>query len=335
MTVLTTLPDNATAPLAGVQLQILGAHFLLLNRLLRKSARRDYEGIGPDNPLERRMVLTLGRIGEGRVSEFAFHLGLDVAQVSRAFTALRRGGLVARGRQRDPYRLTQRGRELEAVLDTVALRRELSFTAGLDPQQMFELAGLLGHLLHRAGLIMLEELAKTREGVREGACGAEGEDGGAAPGTSATMQPVEINGRAQPLVMAIAATISRGATASFKQLTGVSNYEWRVLTNIAERPALRFSDLVVHVDSDKAQVSRTLDALVAAELVERTKARRGEPVRLELTERGDRLHDVMRDDALRRNALLTSDLRPAQRERLQGYLDLLIANAAELCAGLD
>ena len=146
---------------------------------------------------------------------------------------------------------------------------------------------------------------------------------------------VEIHSRAQPLVIALAATISRAASASYKRLTGVSNYEWRVLANIAERPALRFSDLVVHVDSDKAQVSRTLDALVSAGLIERAKARRGEPVRLELTARGDRLHDVMRKDALRRNALLTTDMSDAQRQRLQAYLDLLIANAAEMCAGLD
>jgi DNA-binding MarR family transcriptional regulator len=318
-------PDQATAPLAGVQRQLLGAHCLLLARLLRRSGRHDYAGYPPDNPLERRIVLTLFRIDEGRVSELASHLGHDVAQVSRAFTAMRRAGLVTRGRQREPYRLTPRGQELGEALDAVALRRDLNLTAGLDPQQMFELAGLLGNLLHRASLLLLDELAALREGADE----AEQVT------LLAGATPVEIHSRAQPLIVNLAASIGRSATAAFKRLTGVSSYEWRVLANIAERPALRFTDLVIHIDSDKAQVSRTLDALTTSGLVERARAAPGEPVRLQLTERGNSLHDIMRADALRRNALLVADLSAAQRQRLQAYLDLLITNAAEMCAGLD
>jgi DNA-binding MarR family transcriptional regulator len=325
MTVLAVVPDHATAPLAGVQRQLLGAHFLLLARLLRRSGRREYDGYAPDNPLERRIVLTLYRIDEGRVSELAFHLGHDVAQVSRAFTAMRRAGLVTRGRQREPYRLSPRGQALGAALDAVALRRELTLTSGLDPQQMFELAGLLGNLLSRANQLLLDELAALREGADE----AEQST------LLAATQPVEIHSRAHPLIVNLAASISRSATAAFKRLTGVSSYEWRVLANIAERPALRFTDLVIHVDSDKAQVSRTLEALTTSGLIERGRAGPREPARLQLTERGHRLHDVMRADALRRNALLVADMSTAQRERLQAYLDLLIANAGEMCAGLD
>ena len=316
--------DNSAAPLAGVQRQLLGAHLLLLNRLLRRSARHDYRGHEPESHLERRIALTLFRVEGGRVSELAFHMGHDVAQVSRALTAMRRAGLVERGRQREPYRLTPRGRELGGALDEVAARRDLQLTAGLDPHQMFELAGLLGNLLHRAGIIMLDELAKSREAPRD-----REEDGEPFSPTS----PFEIHSRAQPLVTNLAAIISRAATASFKRLTGVSSFEWRLLANIAGRPALRFTDLVVHVDSDKAQVSRTLDALVGGGLIERTRAGAGEPVRLELTERGHRLHDIMREDALRRNTELVADLSDLQRRRVQTYLELLIANASEMPTG--
>jgi len=326
MTVLATTPDldpdQSTAPLAGVQRQLLGAHFLLLARLLRRSGRSDYEGLAPDSQLERRIVLTLFRIEEGRVSELAFHMGHDVAQVSRAFTAMRRTGLVDRGRQREPYRLTARGQELGRALDAVALRRDLRLTAGLGPQQMFELAGLLGSLLHRAGLLLVEELASAREEAE--------------PGTYPVgAPPVEIHSRVQPLIVNLAASIGRSATAAFKRLTGVSSYEWRVLANVAERPGLRFTDLVVHIDSDKAQVSRTLEALTSNGLVERCRAAPGEPVRLQLTGHGHALHDVIRTDSLRRNALLLADLSAPQRERLQAYLDLLIANAMEMSAELD
>lgn len=313
---------NSHAPLAGVQRQLLGAHFLLLRRLLRKSARIDYEGYQPHNLIERRIVLSLHRIESARVSELAGHLGNDVAQVSRALTTMRRQGLVTRNRQRDPYNLTDSGRRLGDLIDHVALRRELELTAGLDPQQMFELAGLLISLLEKATSILADELASAREGGKDA-----GSDALAVP-TS-----IEIHSRAQPIILNIATTISRSATAAYKRLTGASNYEWRVLVNIAERPLLRFTDIVNHVDSDKAQVSRTLDALVAAELLERRKAGPGEPVRFAMTARGHRLHDIMREDALRRNALLEADMSTTQRRRLQTYLDLLVANAAAMRAG--
>ena len=317
--------DNAQAALVGVQKQLLGAHFLLLVRLLRKSARRDYESLAPHNMLERRIVLTLYRIEQARVSELALHLGNDVAQVSRALTAMRKNDLIARGRQRDPYRLTERGRELGNLIDAVELRRELTITDGLNPLQMFELAGLLINLLENASAILATELAKGRDGSND-----------AVDAIAPDLPPaMEIHSRVQPLIVNLTTTISRAATAAYKRLTGVSNFEWRLLANIAERPGLRFTDIVMHVDSDKAQVSRTLDALVAAGLVERGKTGPSEAVRFAITSRGDRLHDIMRDDALRRNALLGADLTAPQRQRLQSYLDLLIANASAMSADLE
>jgi len=319
------LVDNAQTVLAGVQKQLLGAHFLLLVRLLRKSARRDYQSFDPHNMLERRIVLALYRIGQGRVSELALHLGNDVAQVSRALTAMRKQDLVRRGRQRDPHRLTDRGYELGGMMDAVELRRELALTQGLEPLQMFELAGLLINLLQNASAILVAELAKTRDGTDE-----------ATEVVAPDLPPsMEIHSRVQPLIATLTTTISRAATAAYKRLTGISNFEWRLLVNIAERPGLRFTDIVMHVDSDKAQVSRTLDALVSGGLVARGKAGPSESVRFAISSRGDRLHDIMRDDALRRNALLAADLTAAQRQRLQSYLDLLIANASAMCADLD
>ena len=134
----------------------------------------------------------------------------------------------------------------------------------------------------------------------------------------------------QPAIVNLSTTIARSATHSFKRLTGISNYEWRILANVASRPAVSFMDLVGHIGSDKAQVSRALDSLVTAGLLERGKAGAAEPVRFAMTEEGGRVHEIMREDALRRNAILTAGLDKGQRRRLQAYLDLLVANASAM-----
>lgn len=310
-----------SAPLAGVQRQLLAAHFMLLVRLLRRSAKSDYSDFEPRELLERRIVLSLYRMEQARVSALASHLGNDIAQISRALTAMRRRGLARREKQRDPYTLTEEGRRLGRLIDEVAVRRDLSLINGLNPHEMFELAGLLIHLLGKANFVLSEELAKVR-GRNE----VEKQDHPAA---------FEIHSRIQPLIVNIATTMARAASASYKNLAGVSNYEWRILANIVHRTALSFTDLVGHLDSDKAQVSRALDSMVSAGLVDRTKGKRNDPARLDLSEEGQRLYALMQQDALRRNAVLEEGLKGAQRERLQSYLQLLISNAQSMAGQED
>ncbi|MCB5426482.1 MarR family transcriptional regulator [Altererythrobacter sp. CC-YST694] len=307
--------NGINAPLAGVQQELISAHFLLLRRILVKSARAAFSGLQPENRMEQRVVFTLYRMEEARVSELASMLGNDVAQVSRALASLRKDGLAQRERQRDPYTLTPKGVVLGQELDAVAKRREEELLRGLSPVEIFELAGLMIKLQSRAAQILADEmaLAKSEEPGEEG------------PGTL-----TDTPNRVQAAIINIANIITRSATASFKRQTGVSNFEWRVLVNAASRPSISFMGLVEHVDADKAQVSRTLDSLASAGLVNRVKDATSGQVKIELTEEGQRVYGVMRDDALRRNVIFAGWLKPAQRGRLQGYLDLLIRNTLEM-----
>jgi len=311
---------SASSALVGVQRELLGAHFLLLAGLLRKSARTDYAHLAPQDLMERRIVLTLFRLEDARVSQLASVLGNDTGQVSRALGALRKAETVSRARQRDPYRLTQKGRELAELMQTVVARRELELTRGFEPLELFELGGLLATLLQRAASLLIEESSRATDGEQ-----LEGDpplDGG----------PPEIHSRVHPAIVSIATSIGRSATLAFKRLAGLSSYEWRILANVAYRPSVSFTELVRHIYSDKAQVSRALDSMVQRELVSRSDSRPGERVGLSLTAEGQRLHDIMETDSLRRNAILAADMKPAQRDRLQTYLDRLIGNATAMVA---
>ena len=208
--------------------------------------------------------------------------------------------------------------EIEGQIALIVARRELELTRGFEPLELFELGGLLATLLQRAASLLIEESSRATDGEQ-----LEGDpplDGG----------PPEIHSRVHPAIVSIATSIGRSATLAFKRLAGLSSYEWRILANIAYRPSVSFTELVRHIYSDKAQVSRALDSMVQRELVSRSDSRPGERVGLSLTAEGQRLHDIMETDSLRRNAILAADMKPAQRDRLQTYLDRLIGNATAM-----
>jgi len=311
------------APLAGYQRDLVGAHLLLVNRLLKRSAKTDFAQFEPRNQMERRIVLSLHRIETGRVSELATLLGHDLAQVSRALRGLRNCGLVMRDSPREPYRLTPQGWELGDLMDVVALRREAELNRGFGLQQMFELAGMLGVMQRRASEILAVEMQGGPSSANTGMAGR-----GQVPLVQSL--PIELASRVQSAITSLATTIARAATLAYKRQTGLSSYEWRVIANVAARLEVTFVGLVAHVGSDKAQVSRALDSLVSSGLLARVRADRAGPESIVLTPLGVETHAVLLADALRRSAVLLSDLKASQRQRLQTYLNRLIANATSM-----
>lgn len=301
--------------LAGSQRELVGAHLLLLNRLLRRSARVDFAFFEPRNQLERRILLALDRIGDGRVSQLADILGNDIAQVSRAFRALAECSLVERDGPREPYRLTLAGAEQGDILKVVAIARERELSHGFAPHEMFELGGFLSRMQVSASEELVRELERS---AAQGGPPGEG---------SARAVPVEFPGLVHPAVVSLATMIMRSANVAYKRDTGLSSHEWRVLANVAGRPGIAFSELVELIGSDKAQVHRSLDSLVAAGVLSRDRSGPGQLVRFAMTDQGSVVHEVLLANARERGRRILADLNPRQRERLQGYFDRLIANA--------
>jgi DNA-binding MarR family transcriptional regulator len=308
-----SLPE-ASPLLAGIQKQLLSAQFLLLRRLLMTSARHNFADCHPRSQLERRILLMLFRTAECRVSELAFGLGIDVSQISRALAELRKAGLVERDRQRDPYVLTIAGEAAGRALCEVAIQREELLTRGLTASQMFDLAGLLMIIHIRASHLLDEELGIVRQ-----------------MGTATEGFLPQSSNFAPSIIINIANTIARDATAVFKRLAGASNFEWRVLVQVASRPSITFTNLVDHIDADKAQVSRTVDDLVTAGLLERVKAAGEGLFGIELTGPGHDQYILMRDHALQRDDQITAGLQKGQIARLRSYLRVLLANAQQMC----
>ncbi|MEN7536757.1 MarR family winged helix-turn-helix transcriptional regulator [Aurantiacibacter flavus] len=303
------------ALLAGIQKDLLSPRILVLKRLLEQSARTDFAGLEPENAFARRILFALFRNRESRVFELAYTLGSDMAQVSRGLATLRKDGLVNTRRQRDPYTLTSEGEKLGKQLFVIAEQREARLLRGLETGEIIELVAMLIHLQGRANVLLAEELALAR---------SEGE-----PSELPAAQ-TEFATRVHPLLSNLANTVLRTATAAFKRLAGASQFEWRVLVNMAERPAIPFAGLVQHIGVDKGQLSRTLNALEKSGLVVRTEDASGGPRRLDLTAKGRRVYRLMLTDSEQRNAHMIEGLRPVHLERLRAQLDRLIANAVTM-----
>tara|TARA_A100001391_G_scaffold7621_8_gene5037 strand:+ start:56903 stop:57853 length:951 start_codon:yes stop_codon:yes gene_type:complete len=303
------------ALLVGIQNDLLSPRILLLKRLLEQSARTDFAGLEPENAFTRRILFALYRNREGRVFELAYTLGSDMAQVSRGLAALRKDGLVNTKRQRDPYTLTADGEKLGKQLFVIAEQREARLLQGLETGEIIELVAMLIHLQGRANTLLAEELALTRP---------EGEQ------SELPAAQTEFATRVHPLLYNLANTVLRTATAAFKRLAGVSQFEWRVLVNMADRPAIPFASLVEHIGVDKGQLSRTLNALEQSGLIVRTEDGSGAPRRLDLTAKGRRVYRLMLADSEQRNSLIIEGLRPVHLERLRAQLDRLITNAVTM-----
>ena len=303
------------ALLVGIQNDLLTPRILVLKRLLEQSARTDFAGLEPQNAFARRILFALYRNREGRVFELAYTLGSDMAQVSRGLATLRQDGLVNTRRQRDPYTLTVEGEKLGQQLFVIAEQREARLLRGLETGETIELVAMLIHLQARASALLGEELAMARP---------EGET------SELAAAQTEFATRVHPLLYNLANTVLRTATASFKRLAGVSQFEWRVLVNMADRPAISFADLVHHIGVDKGQLSRTLNSLELSGLIVRKDDGSGAPRRLDLTAKGRRIYRLMLEDSERRNSLIIEGLRPVHIERLRAQLDRLIANAVAM-----
>jgi len=132
---------------------------------------------------------------------------------------------------------------------------------------------------------------------------------------STRFQPIEkllISARLRTLVHL--ARIS--ARLTYGRLTGLGEFDWRVLDRIGERNPITISELALRFALDKAQVSRAVRRLRELELVRQQRARGA----VGLTPKGQQLFGHMQKVALARNSMFTAGLNTTEQTL---FLDIL------------
>src|SRR5262245_38895882 len=125
--------------------------------------------------------------------------------------------------------------------------------------------------------------------------------------------------------------ISRTFGRLYGERFGLSIPEWRVMAVLGRFAPLSANDVCGRTAMDKVGVSRAVDKLRRARLVEHavdaTDRRRS---RLRLSAAGRRMHDAIVPMGLAAEALLLDGLTPAERRVLDQLLDKLMARAGAL-----
>ncbi len=128
------------------------------------------------------------------------------------------------------------------------------------------------------------------------------------------------------LVASLAMRLSRGASNFYTRHWGIGSTEYRTVMALGRDGPCSAVHVAASADVDKAAISRSLQTLAAAGMVDLD--RRGREVECSLTEAGKSLHLALRKSSKRRDARLTRGMSADEIAALRVTLSRLIDNIA-------
>ena len=102
--------------------------------------------------------------------------------------------------------------------------------------------------------------------------------------------------------------ITRSASRAFPRVSGLSDFEWRIVAVVCEMPSLSINDLSALLHRGVAQVSRAVKKLVAAGLLHRANRTGGPGVVITPTRLGRTIYGPLEQLARERNAAIIAGL---------------------------
>jgi DNA-binding MarR family transcriptional regulator len=123
--------------------------------------------------------------------------------------------------------------------------------------------------------------------------------------------------------------LNQSASRAFPRISGLSDFEWRVLALVSETPPLSINDLSALLHRGVAQVSRTTKKLVAAGLLHRANRTGGPGVLITPTRLGRTVYGPLKRLSRQRNASLIAGLSAEELKVLEHCVAIMTANAIE------
>ena len=121
--------------------------------------------------------------------------------------------------------------------------------------------------------------------------------------------------------------MNRSASRAFPRVSGLSDFEWRVVAWVCEMPRLSINDLSTLLHRGVAQVSRTVKKLVAAGLLHRANRTGGPGVLITPTRLGRTVYGPLERLARERNTAIVAGLSAEELKVLDHCIAVMIANA--------
>lgn len=136
-----------------------------------------------------------------------------------------------------------------------------------------------------------------------------------------------------PRLFKLMALIRRGAGPEMKAELGLSDFEWRIMSQVGDRAPMSLNELALVTGHDKGQLSRGVKRLVEAGVLVR-QTRRGERgVFISPTDAGKDLFERLAALAVERNKRLIRGLTAQELKLLSRVIATMEANALEMLAG--
>ena len=135
----------------------------------------------------------------------------------------------------------------------------------------------------------------------------------------------------------LANRVSSLIAREYHERFGVTIPEWRIIAMLGGTPELTATELASRTAMDKVTVSRAVQSLVDREHVTRTASQSdGRRSHLSLTASGSRIYHEIAPLALHYERAITSDLPPAEIQRLHEIMNSLLAGVERVeSEGLD
>lgn len=306
--------------------RLVSARLFTLLRLARVSGDLAYSRQLDLSELHRRIVTFLGNRDGLSSADLVQLTGTDKAQVSRAVKALSADGLITRGGLRSKIDLSPEGHAAFGKIVGVARERDQAISHGLSKAELDRFAEITSHLTHRGALLLSLErqlCAGAGNGWRE----ADEESLPSIVDELGEKRKRPLSRMVLPAVLTLVSYLRRSATVAYKRETGVSQFEWQILSQIAEHQPITLAELIVLTSRDKSHIGRTLKRLVEAGLVSQRRVPGKRETVLSPTAEGNRVYDAMCEIAVRRDDFLFAESPSGTKEAYVATIEKLTANA--------
>jgi DNA-binding MarR family transcriptional regulator len=124
--------------------------------------------------------------------------------------------------------------------------------------------------------------------------------------------------------------LRRGGILAQRRQFGLSEIEWRIMTQVGQHAPLSLNGLAELLLQDRGQVSRAVKAMVQGGLLTRERKPGGPEIEIDLGPEGEALYARMVQRAIERDRRLTKDMSQADLATLKRITDDMFRRAEEL-----
>lgn len=308
--------------------RLVNARLLTLLRVSGASGQLAYRRAIDMTGMQLRIISQIGNFGPLNSADLVWLTGSDKAQISRAIKALDEADLVERPSLRSTISLTPAGRAIFERIIAIAHARDEALARGIGKRELKRFASLTEKLTARAAQLLACE-RQISEDAGDGDPDPEPAPdvlrSGPLPASEEGSRP--LSKMILPPLVTLVSYLQRAGTIAYKREIGISQFEWELLSQIAEHAPISLADLITITGRDKSHIGRTLKRLVGSGWVTQQRSQGKRETILQTTASGARIYDDMCAIAIRRDDFLFADLPPGTRDDYVATVEKLTANS--------